>query len=655
MNRPHFFKVDKGEGASHSKFSLRTEFMEEAMLFNNMVTADQDYEPIYLGNDIGPPEISGMQLFNDIPNDNMVMANDIPNDKLTLGNDIPRHEEVGYQPMTLEWASGETLYAGFDTEYQYSASTGQNEIISYQLIGQTQRGLHSLIVYPQSGAKHHRLTFEALVGHLIAEMFEQELLDEVPKQVVVFGHFLRADLTTFSDFWKNQKTTLRGLRRTVVSAMQDYGVDVQALGSRKAGKDPHVVEAPSGGKYRTQVRFVDTLALSPGGAGLAVIGELIGLPKLELPEGYAKDEMHRFKDEQPELFKDYALRDAEIALAYGLRMFKFATVELGLSKCPVTLGAMGVAVFQKMLKDSGVDKCEAFGERQIITQNWNAQLGRPHTKKELVPTDARELFEHLATRCYMGGRNECFTCGPTEVSTFYDFDLSGAYTTGMVDLHPLDYEKAFMSCNVDDFCGHVCGFARVRFSFPTGTRFPCLPVHHELYGIYFPLSGETHATAPEIEVAKRMGAILDIQQGVIIPWMTGKESLFLSFVRLIREKRNSYPKKSFEESMFKEIGNSLYGKTAQGLREKTAFELASGQSKDIPRSAVTNPYFAAHTTGFIRAVIGELLTSVPTNRQVISVTTDGFLTDAPLHELDLTGPLCARFNAQNELVTNNSN
>ncbi|MBO2568136.1 hypothetical protein I6M39_03855 [Shewanella algae] len=618
--------------------------MEEAMLFNNMVTADQDYEPIYLGNDIGPPEISGMQLFNDIPNDNINMA-----------NDIPTPEAVGYQPMTLEWASGETLYAGFDTEYQYNAITGQNEIISYQLIGQTQRGLHSLIVYPKSGAKHHRLTFEALVGHLIAEMFELQLLDEVPAQVVLFGHFLRADLTTFSDFWKNQKTTLRGLRRTVASAMQDYGVDVQALGARKAGKDPHVVEAPSGEKFRTQVRFVDTLALSPGGAGLAVIGELIGLPKLELPEGYAKDEMRKFMEEQPELFHAYAMRDAEIALAYGLRMFKFATVELGLSKCPTTLGAMGVAVFQKMLKDSGVDKCEAFGERQIITQNWNAQLGRPHTKKELVPTEARELFEHLATRCYMGGRNECFTCGPTEVSTFYDFDLSGAYTTGMVDLHPLDYEKAFMSRNVDDFCGHICGFARVRYSFPDDTRFPCLPVHHELYGLYFPLSGETYATAPEIEVARNMGATLDILQGVIIPWLSDSQSLFLSFVQMIRHKRSIYPKKSFEESMWKEIGNSLYGKTAQGLREKTAFELASGLGKDIPRSAITNPYFAAHTTGFVRAVISELLASVPTNRVVVSVTTDGFLTDAPIKEISLTGAMCSRFNLHNLQVMTSKN
>lgn len=617
---------------------------EKSLFFNNSVAIDEPDVSQFFGGDLGLPDFSGMSFSNDVPND-------VKPELMTLVNDIPT-EVMGYQPVSLEWASGEILYVGFDTEYQYNAITGQNEIISYQVVGQTQRGQCSVIVYPKSVAKHHRWKFEAIVGYLIAEMFEQGLLDEVPKEVVVFGHFLRADLTTFSDFWKNQKTTLRSVSRTVTSAMQDYGVDVQALGKRKAGKDPHVVEAPSGEKYRTKVRFVDTLALSPNGSGLAVIGELIGLPKLELPDGYVKDEMQRFKDEQPEQFEAYAMRDAEIALAYGLRMFKFATVELGLSKCPITLGAMGVAVFLKMLKESGVDKREAFGEREITTQHWNAKLGRPHTKKELVPTDARELFEHLAIRCFMGGRNECFTCGPSDIGTFYDFDLSGAYTTGMVDIRPLDYDRAFMTTNIDDYCGHVCGFARVRFSFPDGTRFPCIAVHHDLYGLYFPMTGETFTTAPEIEAARNMGATIEILQGVVIPWQLDSEPLFLSFVQLIREKRTSYPKKSYEASMWKEIGNSLYGKTAQGLRSKTAFELASGLSKDIPRSAVTNPYFAAHTTGFIRAVISELLASVPTNRQVISVTTDGFLTDAPMNELDLTGPLCARFNAHNELVTN---
>lgn len=620
--------------------------MDEAELFNNKVTveSEQDFSA-FMQKMISADSnaTSGGESQESSPQQ-MTLSNDVPVD-LT-----PVTAGMTYQPMSLEWAKGDVVYMGLDCEYQPSEDKTHNEVLSYQIAVQSPLGQCSIVIYPKSGAKHHRWKFDDLIAHALERMFEQGLVDAVPEQIVVFGHFLRADLTTFSDFWKNQKTTLRGMRRTVASAMQDYGVDVQAVGKRRAGKDPQVIESPSGEKFRTKVRFVDTLALSPNGSGLSVIGELIGLPKLQLPDGYSKENMRKFLDEQPEQFEAYALRDAEIALAYGLRMFKFATVELGLSKCPTTLGAIGVSVFQKLLKDAGVDKREAFGEREITTQHWNAKLGRPHTKKEFIPTEARELFERLAVKAYFGGRNESFTCGASGVGVFYDFDLSGAYTTGMVDIRPLDYEQAYMSRNIGDFCGHVCGFARVRFSFPYCTRFPCLPVHHELYGLYFPLTGETYATAPELEVARSMGANVEILQGVVIPWLGDSESLFLPFVQMIREKRNSYPKKSFEEAMWKEIGNSLYGKTAQGLRDKTAFELANGLTKDIPRSAVTNPYMAAHTTGFVRAVIAELLASIPKHRQVISTTTDGFISEATLEELNTSGVMCTRFTEYDQLV-----
>lgn len=142
-----------------------------------------------------------------------------------------------------------------------------------------------------------------------------------------------------------------------------------------------------------------------------------------------------------------------------------------------------------------------------------------------------------------------------------------------------------------------------------------------------------------------MGGTIVIKHGVIVPWIAGSQLLFEDFTRMIQRLRREYPKKSLEEVMVKEIGNSLYGKLAQGLSDKTAFDTATGLSKKIGPSAVTNPYMAAHTTGLIRAVCGELLHRIPSHRTVVSVTTDGFLTDAPLEELDQTGPLCRRYQA----------
>ncbi len=119
--------------------------------------------------------------------------------------------------------------------------------------------------------------------------------------------------------------------------------------------------------------------------------------------------------------------------------------------------------------------------------------------------------------------------------------------------------------------------------------------------------------------------------------------MFLPFVQQVRENRNHHDKGSLEEKFWKEIGNSLYGKLAQGLHAKTAFDTARGLNSPLPPSAVTQPFFAAHVTGFVRAVVGELMNALPTNATVVSVTTDGFLTDASLENIDMSGPLSSRF------------
>lgn len=47
----------------------------------------------------------------------------------------------------------------------------------------------------------------------------------------------------------------------------------------------------------------------------------------------------------------------------------------------------------------------------------------------------------------------------------------------------------------------------------------------------------------------------------------------------------------------------------------------------------------------IRAVIGEILWKLPKGATLVSATTDGFLVDCPLDQLDLTGTMCRRFQA----------
>lgn len=237
------------------------------------------------------------------------------------------------------------------------------------------------------------------------------------------------------------------------------------------------------------------------------------------------------------------------------------------------------------------------------------------------------------------------------MSLWYDFDLTSAYTLGLVDLREIDYVAARIAKDPHAFRGHVFGLARVEFSFPPATRFPSLPVRTAERGLYFPLNGVTCCTAPEIEVALGLDAEIKVLFGLIIPWVDDGQgqAVFESFVRLVRAKRKTHPK-GLEERLWKEIGNSLYGKLAQGLREKSVFDTRTGRGREVPPSPITNPYFAAHATGFIRAVLGEIISRVPPHRRVVSVTTDGFLTDAPREELDLSGPMCRRFMALHDRV-----
>jgi hypothetical protein len=80
--------------------------------------------------------------------------------------------------------------------------------------------------------------------------------------------------------------------------------------------------------------------------------------------------------------------------------------------------------------------------------------------------------------------------------------------------------------------------------------------------------------------------------------------------------------------MWKEIVNSTYGKTGQGLRERRVYDLRDADTKLLPPSEVTNPAFAAFITAFCRGVLGEIMNSLTDDVSIFSVTTDGFLTTA---------------------------
>lgn len=161
------------------------------------------------------------------------------------------------------------------------------------------------------------------------------------------------------------------------------------------------------------------------------------------------------------------------------------------------------------------------------------------------------------------------------------------------------------------------------------------------------MEGETYVTSPEIQLAYDIGCEIEILHGMVIPWVEGSTSMYKDFTTIIRKQRAKYKKEGNEISshLWRLIGNTLYGKNLQGCNNSKGFDLATGLSKNIPYSPVTNPHYGAYCTSFVRATMLEVILRLPREVQVISATTDGFLTDATPEQLQkcLYGPLAQRF------------
>lgn len=551
-----------------------------------------------------------------------------------------------------------TLHIGFDTEYVFNPETQQNDILSYQsyVVLPDNTGI-SNIIYPPDSQKKSRLSFKDFLFQTITPLLETGVITKWPGIINIYAHFIRADIASFANFWSDYKILLKGIRGTVSSFKNRYGIDFDEQQERRVKTEQIMFDKRTSPPRCSNVAFIDTLLITPGGMGLAECGELLGLPKLTIPAPYSITNMREYLLGDRAGFEAYALRDAEIAVRYALQVRNFCARELMIDRVPATIGAMAVSRFTKTLKENNMSPEVCLGTHIKTRELWLTEKQAFRTIKNPASVPSRELFETFPINCYHGGRNECFMMGVTPSDHWYDYDLAGAYTTGLLDILTPDYGNIRLSKNPDDYCGHVMGFALVTFRFPESVPYPSLPVRTDQYGLFFPLSGESWATAPEIELALSLGAEMTIHNGIIVPWIcdtsphnSESTSVFLPFVQQVRENRNRHIKGSLEEKFWKEIGNSLYGKLAQGLRAKTAFDTARGLNRSLPPSSVTQPFFAAHVTGFIRAVVGELMNALPSDSSVVSVTTDGFLTNCPLDKINMSGPLSSRFQSLCDIV-----
>lgn len=548
-----------------------------------------------------------------------------------------------------ETADDAFLVIGFDTEFKTPVAPltrsdikdglGKYEVLSYQFYcklyddQQPDAGEWGGICYP---AKNERLSMGEVLAQAVSAGIGGKHVRKLPTKIYLVGHFTRADVPAFADF-EEITHLLSAVRNTFLSVGDHIPVGFSF---------------PDSSSARLKVIIRDTMLLTPAASkGLSALGELVGQPKLSLDPDPAQDQWYKknmdvLLREKPALFKEYALNDAVICVRYAAELIDQCDELLGHRRIPATLTGIGVDLLIQAWEDKvGQDWLSLLGQEEKKEKVWNKRYNRYQTLKTTVFFKEVDWHANLASEAYHGGRNEQFWFGPAFEDYWTDYDLSGAYPTAMALIQVPDWRKIHTTTCVEDFTERTLGVADVTFEFPKSVRFPTMPVR-TANGLVFPRRGTTACGAPEIALAARLGAKLIINHGVIVPPLNDT-TVFGDFIGGCVRNRGQHDKGSFRNLFWKEVSNSSYGKTAQGLRKKRVYDLKDRTTKPLPPSKITNPFFAAYITSFVRAVLGEIMNGLPEAACVFSCTTDGFLTNATASEMKSAsqGPLCLLFEA----------
>jgi hypothetical protein len=523
------------------------------------------------------------------------------------------------------------LLVGFDTEYQpYQESfTAQDvrdkiaryEVLSYQFHAiQLDGSSWSGIAVPDQG---QRLTFAQFLIYALAAGAERG--EVIPQNIVLVGHYNRADVPAFDD--RDQiYDHVKNVRNSLITQAVPITMKVSF------GDDPADV-------LDIKVYLRDTMLLAPAGRkSLASLGELVGKEKMKLADNPAHDlllkkRMKSLRDNKWSLFRQYAILDAEISALYFQEVTRLYQSATGSSFVPSVLSNIGMELLQAEWqgRTPAVDTVTMVGQEVHKEEIWNDKTAQFNTKTFRPYIEEVSWHIDFATECYHGGRSEQLWFGPSFEDNWSDYDLTSAYPIAMATIGRPDWARIYPTTDLSVLALEEFGFGCVDYQFPEGTRNPTLPIRSP-NGIIFPLAGRSYCSTPEIRVARDLGCEMRIRHAVIIP-TDPSDRVFFPFIKdSIRRRREAVS--DIEKAFWKQVTNSCYGKTAQGLREKRVFGLRTKKSEKMGPSAISNPFYAAYITSFVRAAVGEIMNRLPVNKMVFSVTTDGFITNANGEEME---------------------
>jgi hypothetical protein len=267
--------------------------------------------------------------------------------------------------------------------------------------------------------------------------------------------------------------------------------------------------------------IIDTMLLAPAGTSLEALGKLLGVPKIELPEGYTKDRMDLFLRDHPEKFEEYALRDAVIPALWVVKTYGLLLDRLGIRKKVVTLGGAAVELVKGQAKAQGIELHEF--------------LGRDKKKKQprahLMSTIA------IAAQAYHGGYNLAAALGfSPEGKQLSVLDIRSAYTTALAFIGVPDWHNARHCTALDQLATIDAAMtaALVEFRPPDRTRFHvCRSGRREARA---GLSAGRKLVARDRKWSSPWaGAVIKVMDGYRVDWVQGSIRLFEDITRRVGE------------------------------------------------------------------------------------------------------------------------
>ena len=236
------------------------------------------------------------------------------------------------------------LLIGFDTEYQLlkhlythdeitKRKMGRYEVLSYQAFAKIDGTTLRCIVVPDP---HQRTDFVNFIVYVLAKLTGAGI--SIPRTIVLVGHFNKADFPAFADRGQVYKR-LAAIRKSLVT--QAYPIKIRIMFS----EDEEDFE-------EINVHVRDSILMAPAGQGsLAAVGELIGREKMKLHEDTAaelelKRNMKVVRDNCWDLFREYAMLDAEISALYFEKITEFYRANAKTNSIPTSLSNIGVKLLR---------------------------------------------------------------------------------------------------------------------------------------------------------------------------------------------------------------------------------------------------------------------------------------------------------------------